>query len=266
MTHEPVNFDRVAEVYDATRGLPEEVAGALSEAIVSITHAVPETSMLELGVGTGRIALPLLRHALNYTGVDISEAMMARLRAKVPPDAGNLTLVQADITDLPFADAAFDVVLAVHIFHLVPAWKRALAEARRVMRPGGYLVLGGNSHVEGTPGREIREAWHRIAVELGAALRPEHGSREEVERALIESGGWLAEYRVAQWEERIVPAELIEHLHQRVFSHTWALSDEILDAVTERLRQWAAEQYGDPSQPVTTTAQFGLLVARWQDE
>ena len=76
-------FDRAAPLYDATRGYPPEVAEQIGAAIIKAADAQPDTRFLEIGVGTGRIALPIALHGYDYTGVDISAPMVDRLRAKV---------------------------------------------------------------------------------------------------------------------------------------------------------------------------------------
>src|SRR5947209_15535843 len=77
-----LSFDPVAHVYDDTRGYPPAVAQQIAYAIVETTGATPRTRLLEVGVGTGRIAFPVASSGHNYTGVDISEKMIERLEAK----------------------------------------------------------------------------------------------------------------------------------------------------------------------------------------
>jgi SAM-dependent methyltransferase len=141
----PISFDRAAEYYDTTRGYADGSAECIRDAIVAYTGADRDTRFLELGVGTGRIALPFIRASYDYTGVDISPAMMARLAGKLAGDPGTayrFQLREADITALPFEAARFDVIIAVHVLHLVEDWQRAIQEARRVLRPGGWLLCG----------------------------------------------------------------------------------------------------------------------------
>ena len=107
MTSQPLSFDRVADIYDATRALPDHVLATIAQTIVTATNAAEASRFLELGVGTGRIALPLLQYGFSYTGVDISPAMIDVLRTKAG-DFEKLTLVEADVTQLTFADASFD--------------------------------------------------------------------------------------------------------------------------------------------------------------
>jgi ubiquinone/menaquinone biosynthesis C-methylase UbiE len=149
-----VNFDRVAHVYDETRGLPEGVPEKVRDRIVAATGSGTDTRFLELGVGTGRIALPFINAGHRYTGTDISEQMIARLRQKVGEGPNRLTLVTADLSKpLPFADESFDVLIAVHVLHLLDDWRAGLREARRVTVPAGcmlseYRVVGWTAEIK----------------------------------------------------------------------------------------------------------------------
>src|SRR5882757_8901159 len=110
----PASFDRAAEYYDTTRGYAAGSDERIRDAIVAYTAANSDTHFLELGVGTGRIALPFIRAGYDYTGVDLSPAMMARLADKLAGDADaaayRFELREADITALPFEAARFDVI------------------------------------------------------------------------------------------------------------------------------------------------------------
>jgi ubiquinone/menaquinone biosynthesis C-methylase UbiE len=139
---ESVSFDRAAGFYDDSRGLSPEVAERVADRIEEAVG--PEARLLEVGVGTGRIALPLHRRGREIVGVDLSRPMLERYRAKaaaagLPPPP----VLRADAGRLPFRDACVDVVLEVHVLHLVPDWERALDEVRRVLAAGGMLLHAG---------------------------------------------------------------------------------------------------------------------------
>ena len=119
-------------------GTPDEVAAG----IVALANGGP---VLELGVGTGRLALPLANRGLAVTGLDASPAMLERLRAK--PGADRLTLVECDMAaPLPeMADGSFAIVLVGFntFFNLTTADAQAscVAAVARLLRPGGRFVV-----------------------------------------------------------------------------------------------------------------------------
>jgi ubiquinone/menaquinone biosynthesis C-methylase UbiE len=91
--------------------------------------------VLEAGCGTGLILQRLAPRAAAAVGLDLSTGMLRRARER------GLPVVQGSITDLPFPDAAFDVVCSFKVLAHVARIHDALAELSRVTRPGGHLVL-----------------------------------------------------------------------------------------------------------------------------
>ncbi len=129
------NFDRAAAFYDETRGLPETTLNDLVDRITRALHGIDE--VLEIGVGTGRIAIPLSERGFCISGIDVSEQMLAVLTAKSSAVKARL----ADATELPFEADSFGAVLAVDVFHLLSEWCRVVDEIVRVLHPGGRIVL-----------------------------------------------------------------------------------------------------------------------------
>src|SRR5262249_40046805 len=109
---ESISFDPIADRYDQTRYYPQEVAEQIAAALTAQRRVPTGGTLLEVGIGTGRIALPLLARGINVTGVDISPRMVVRLqekdaaaRATRPQHGwGTLTVALADMTALPFAE------------------------------------------------------------------------------------------------------------------------------------------------------------------
>src|SRR5215475_11779886 len=171
-----VGFDRAASFYDATRGLPTGVPEQVRDQIVRRTGAGQNTRFLEIGVGTGRIALPFVWIGADYTGADLSLPMLEVLRRKIatiPEGPRRLKLALADAMALPFADASFDVIIMIHLLHLVSDWRETLRECRRVLRDGGWLVLSSNERAEQKQGElaagrtpAVRQKWNEIMNDL----------------------------------------------------------------------------------------------------
>ncbi|HXF67709.1 MAG TPA: class I SAM-dependent methyltransferase [Burkholderiales bacterium] len=128
-------YTLIAPVYDLLVGPAFRAARRASLA------ALPQEGRLTVlldGVGTG-LDLPWLPPAHRYVGLDLTRAMLARAVRR----AGGLEFdaVQGDSLALPFRDACFDHAVLHLILAVVPDAARALAEAARVVRPGGSLLV-----------------------------------------------------------------------------------------------------------------------------
>ncbi len=154
-------FDRISPEYDATRDpLDPETVRKVSEALRE--HGVSD--LLEVGVGTGRVAAPLLASGVRVTGLDASQGMLSRARAKGIP-----RLVRGNAYRLPFADRSFDATLFVHVLHVLDEPPVAIAEASRVARRGTFALVRPR---EGPPDRmgegfSARRIVYRVLREQG---------------------------------------------------------------------------------------------------
>jgi SAM-dependent methyltransferase len=102
----------------------------------------PRGDALEIGSGSGAMAAQLLRRFpnLRVAVTDFDAEMVATARRRLAPFGARATVQQVDATALPFSDGRFDVVLSFAMLHHAVDWERAVAEAVRVLRPGGHLV------------------------------------------------------------------------------------------------------------------------------
>ena len=107
-------------------------------------HIGPATRILDCGCGPGSITIGLARWAPDgqAVGIDIGADQLDGARARAR-DLGvtNVTFRQGSIFDLPFADGSFDVVFSQTVLFHVPHPEKALAEIKRVLRPGGLVAL-----------------------------------------------------------------------------------------------------------------------------
>jgi ubiquinone/menaquinone biosynthesis methyltransferase len=100
--------------------------------------ARPGSQALDLACGTGDIAFALARRGARVTGLDLTHRMLQLAQGK--PSAPGVRFVTGDMMALPFADASFDLVTTGYGIRNVPRIEPALAEIRRVLRPGGTLL------------------------------------------------------------------------------------------------------------------------------
>lgn len=109
-----------------------------------VGELAPDGLVLELGVGTGRLAHPLAGAGHVVIGLDASRPMLNRLHAKPIDAALAVQSVEADMADMPFGSARFTMVVIAYntLFNLTPeAQGRCLAECSRVLVPGGRLAI-----------------------------------------------------------------------------------------------------------------------------
>jgi ubiquinone/menaquinone biosynthesis C-methylase UbiE len=113
------------------------------------------TGILDVGVGTGRLAGPLQDAGFEVVGIDISRKMAGKAREK-----GVKQLLLADARFLPFKSEAFDAAICVHVLHLISEWRKVLQEICRVSRSALFSLIN-------TSKNPVREAYGRLLRRYG---------------------------------------------------------------------------------------------------
>ena len=249
-----VSFDRAADYYDQTRALsPEALAGVVELLASELTG---RGRCLEIGVGTGRIALPLAAAGQTMAGIDVSAAMLGRLIAKADGHAP-FPVVLADATRLPFRQDTFGAALCVHVLHLIPHWKEAVDELLRVVRPRGVLLVdvGGNED----PTLKMLEDRFGVAAGITAAERPglPRSRIAELDDRLAAAGcrRRLLPPVPVVGEERL--AEHIDRLEEGLYSWTWPVAEATRRSAAAETRAWAVAEFGPLDAPRTVRSEVG---------
>ncbi len=244
-----VSFDRAAGYYDRTRAVDPAVAAAQTAMLVQQLATAPGPA-LEVGVGTGRVAVPLAEAGAAVLGVDLSAPMLAQLRAKDPD--GRVPVLLGDAEALPFRDHAFGAAIACHVLHLVSDWVAVVNEVRRVLRPGGVLLVTRGAARDGL----MVDLTRRIRTEAGSPERRFGLDQLDELDALVAAGGGLVEHLPpiersdgpdGVGEVRTVAAYL-DALKAGIYSWTWDLPPDRVAAAVEDARQWLTAEHGDPEQ------------------
>ena len=133
-------FTRAAKVYDSGHAGIYEMCKDDYPPILEELRAEPFRDLLDVGCGTGPMIELLSKEYpdIRLTGLDITPGMIEAAQAKGIP---NTTFVVGDSEDLPFEDSSFDAVICANSFHHYPNPQAFFDGVKRVLRPGGRLVL-----------------------------------------------------------------------------------------------------------------------------
>jgi ubiquinone/menaquinone biosynthesis C-methylase UbiE len=232
-----VSFDRVADIYDRTRSLPDEAMTRLVKALASELDGCK--GILDVGVGTGRFALPLQKAGLDVIGIDISRKMISKAQ-----DKRVRNLMFADARLLPFKQKAFDVAISVHLLHLISNWQLTLVEICRVTR--SFLVSLSYANKE-----PVGEAYDQLLRRYGYERHRLGKSERELKDVVAPA--------------KCVPVTAYETLSdvslanfaQRTSSSQWEIPVEVNQKVVDELRGRFAGK--------TFTQELGILIWRIDD-
>lgn len=240
MTGESIAFDRAAEFYDRSRAITDEAMARTIQLLVG--ELAGRGPVLEIGVGTGLLALPLHERGLDLIGLDLSGPMLRKLVSKAggaPP----FSLVQGDATRLPVADGSVGAAYLRHVLHLVPSWRAVLLEAVRVIRPGGVFVVS-----LGAYDRLRREIQERFSSVTGVPLGPaglDWGAIGELDAAMEDLGARPRALPAIREVGEETLGEFLEGIEENRYSWTWSVSDEVRRRAATELRAWMRERFGD---------------------
>ncbi|MFG2795203.1 class I SAM-dependent methyltransferase [Streptomyces pseudovenezuelae] len=184
-----IDYDGEARGYDASRG-GEPRAQATAGALEQLLPQGPCT-LVDIACGTGIVTRRLLRPERTVLGVDRSPGMLGLAARRVPGGT-----VGGDATRLPVASGSVDAVVMVWLLHLLPDPAAVLAEAARVLRPGGVLIT--------TVGKDDAYFVEDSDIaQITAELRREYAPHvpDHVARVL----GWTATYGLGLVGETVFP-------------------------------------------------------------
>ena len=136
--HESKIYSEFAPLYDKIFG---KIFYNRLEYVIENLGIPPGAKVLEVGAGTGT-SFPAYPLHCEITGVDLAPDMLARARPKIQENGwSHLQVMEMNALDLKFPDNTFDYVMAFHVVTVVPDPVRMIAEAKRVCKPGGRIVI-----------------------------------------------------------------------------------------------------------------------------
>lgn len=191
------HHDQVAGAFGSTAAAyltsPTHASGADLQTLAAEVAATPDAVVLDLGCGAGHVSFALAPHARAVTAYDIAPQMLATVASAAHErDLANIATEQGAAEKLPFDDHAFDWVVSrfsAHHWHDVP---RALAEVRRVLKPGGRVIF----------------------VDVAGADHPLLDTHLQAAE-LLRDGSHIRNYRADEWVALFVGAGLEARVRER---------------------------------------------------
>jgi ubiquinone/menaquinone biosynthesis C-methylase UbiE len=217
MKDDPYCWDERVEAW-------EEVAAsraflAIRDRIVELAAPRRDDRVVDLGAGTGLLSLAVAPRVREVVAVDISQRMLERLDdAAVAVGIHNIEFLTGDLRRLPLEDESATLVVSNYAFHHLDDARKelALAEARRILRPGGRLVIGDMMFSLSLKPRDRRLIWEKVVLLLKRGPSGVVRILRNVGRVI--GGRWEKPATPETWAEMLeargfeqVQIELLEH-------------------------------------------------------
>jgi len=261
---ESLSFDGMGGLYDETRTCDPKCLAAALDFLAARFPPDAFRKVVEPGIGTGRIAIPLAERGYEVTGVDISDEMMAvlgkRLAHRTPPL--RVRFQKADATNLPFPDATFDMAIAVHLFYFIRDWREAAGEMLRVVRRDGPVILMHTGTGAEVP--LLNQRYKELCAELGCPINEigVKSTREVVD--YLESLGCRTEWIRDRWKwtASLRLGKALGYMKARAYSFTALASDDVHRTVMAKLESEIAQRFGALAAQVEVPNEVYLVLAR----
>lgn len=235
-----VSFDRAAAYYDQTRGLTPEAERRQTELLTGELRG--RGRVLEVGVGTGQVALALASAGVPMAGLDLAEPML-RVLVEKAGGAPPFPLVRADATRAPLRDDAVGAGIVRWVLHLIPDWRTALAELVRVVAPGGVVLVQLGSYGAG-PRAEIQDRFNELLAIVNEPVGLTWGDLETLDEAMTGLGASVRSLPAVTDADNMPLETFIEGIERNRYSWTWRVAPEDLSRVAPVVRAWAEARFG----------------------
>ncbi|MFX0114143.1 MAG: class I SAM-dependent methyltransferase [Candidatus Hodarchaeota archaeon] len=234
----PISFDRVAIEYDRTRWVPQSLIDKFVNKLIQEVPISRKSRTLEIGVGTGRLAIPLSRHGYKVLGIDISLPMLMQAKQKLIKETNPLYLLRADAKFLPIRKKTFDLCLFAHILHLLEGWKAILGNIELLLDRRNIVNAG------------LFVKWHELepfrlywdAIRNGKPDRVGAKNPQEIIRFLQDIKGYhWKQFEFAQSAGTSSWIDAFGLLKEQIFSSQWRIPNDqhqaALKLVEEKLEE-----------------------------
>lgn len=257
-----LKFDALASEFDNQRGLPQHAIGAWMELIDDLAMK-PSMEIVEPGIGTGRIALPIAMLGHQVTGADISISMLDACEKSADEFAlGDLvTLLEADATNLPLADQSFDIGIVSQLLYLVDDWPAVLDELARLVVPGGYVIHLAEPTTESAELERWSAGWRQIIEGTGYVHLETTPTDSDVRAEFLRRWPDTESHELCNWSFGQTIAAAMDDYANRLRPLYESVSDRDWADATQKFLAWAANEFPDREVMLAGTVTLAALIA-----
>ena len=258
-----VDFSRNARIYDRRHGalLSDDAVDRLLKTVARLPAAV----VLDIGAGTGRVAIPFAAHGCSVVALEPSQGMIEELKAK--SKGVTLSLLAGTGAGLPFAAGTFDLCVIARLLYLAEDWREIVREAHRVLAIDGSLLHEWGNGQNDEEWVQIREEARRLFEKAGVQKPFHPGVRSESEvEAVLASIGLVREAEVIVGPGPSVSlGEFFKRLVEGELSYIWNVPEDVLAKCLPQLQVWADETF-DLNQSIAIPKETRWTVYRKQPD
>jgi SAM-dependent methyltransferase len=236
-----VDFSKNASIYDRRHGaiLPRQAAERLAAA-ASLGAA---SCVLDVGAGTGRVAIALASLGCHVVALDPAGPMLQELLKKSA--STSIPCVIGEGARLPIGRAAVDAVVVARLLYLARDWKDVLREAVRVLKPGGRLLHEWSNGAEDEEWVQVREKIRSMFEREGIAnpFHPGARTEAEVDALLVDEGMTPAEHVTLGPGPPMTVDSFLKQIVDGECSYTWAVPRDVAERCLPDVLAWAAARF-----------------------
>lgn len=257
-----LSFDAMASQFDHQRGLPREALTTWMNLIDELA-AGRSLQIVEPGIGTGRIALPLAMMGHSVSGTDISQPMLTACEESASGIklSDRLDLALSDATNLPFADQSFDLGVVAQLLYLVPDWTTVLDELARVVRPGGYVIHLTEPTNESDALAQWSAKWREMIESTGYRHTLITPTDDEVHTEFLRRWPDVRVRELASWSFGQTVSEAMNGYAERIRPLYASVPEHEFNQAVENFLAWARNALPDTDTRLEGTVTLTAMIA-----